>query len=103
MAVTIIRTTYSSVLKNNMDFSTALGDGNGRLIAQGLTLPLHLGSMPDAFLSVLRHFDGDIEPGDIFVLNDPFDGGTHLPDIFLLKPKKQYLQVLNSHTSYRMV
>ncbi len=86
MAVTIIRTTYSSVLKNNMDFSTALGDGNGRLIAQGLTLPLHLGSMPDAFLSVLRHFDGDIEPGDIFVLNDPFDGGTHLPDIFLLKP-----------------
>ena len=69
-----------------MDFSTAIGDSEGRLVAQGLTLPLHLGSMPDAFEAVLRRFDGDIHPDDVFVLNDPFEGGTHLPDIFLLKP-----------------
>jgi N-methylhydantoinase B len=86
MAVTVVRTTYSSVLKNNMDFSTAVGSADGRLVAQGLTLPLHLGSMPDAFAAVLRRFEGDIHPGDAFILNDPFDGGTHLPDIFLLKP-----------------
>ena len=86
MALTVVRTTYSSVLKNNMDFSTALGDGEGRLVAQGLTLPLHLGSMPDAFEAVLRRFEGDIHPGDVFVLNDPFEGGTHLPDLFVLKP-----------------
>ncbi len=86
MALTVVRTTYSSVLKNNMDFSTAIGDGEGRLVAQGLTLPLHLGSMPDAFEAVLRRFDRDIHPGDVFVLNDPFEGGTHLPDIFVLRP-----------------
>ena len=86
MALTVCRTTYSAVLRDNMDFSTALTDGEGRLIAQGLTLPAHLGSIPTAILSVLRHFGDDMHPGDVFIMNDPFDGGMHLPDIFVFKP-----------------
>ena len=86
MALTVCRTTYSGVLRDNMDFSTALTDGDGRLIAQGLTLPGHLGSVPTAIESVLRHYGDDIHPGDIYVMNDPFDGGMHLPDIFIFKP-----------------
>ena len=58
----------------------------GRLIAQGLTLPLHLGSIPDAIAEVVRKFDGRISPGDQFLLNDPYQGGTHLPDFYLFKP-----------------
>ena len=94
MSITILRTTYSSVLKGGMDFSTALCDARGRLVAQGLTLPALLGSIPSALLgsipsaleSVIRHFGNEIRPGDLYVLNDPFDGGTHLPDIFVFKP-----------------
>ena len=86
MAVTIFRTAYSSVLKGAMDYSTALCDADGRPIAQGLTIPLHLGSIPSAAESVMRHFGNDICPGDVYILNDPFDGGMHLPDIFLFQP-----------------
>ena len=86
MALTIFRTTYSGVLKDNMDYSTALADADGKLVAQGLTLPGHLGSVPTAMASIMRHFAGDIAPGDVFIMNDPFDGGMHLPDIFIFKP-----------------
>jgi N-methylhydantoinase B len=86
MALTIHRTTYSGVLKDNMDYSTAFCDGDGILVAQGLTLPGHLGSMPTAMAAVLRKFEGKIRPGDVFAMNDPFDGGMHLPDIFVFKP-----------------
>ena len=86
MAVTICRTTYSGVLRDNMDFSTGFADGDGNLVGQGLTIPLHLGSTPTALKAVLDRFDGDIHPGDMFVLNDPFEGGMHLPDIFIFKP-----------------
>lgn len=86
MALAIFRTTYSGVLKDNMDYSTAFADANGRLVAQGLTLPGHLGSIPTALASVMRHFGDAMHEGDIYVLNDPFDGGMHLPDIFVFKP-----------------
>jgi len=86
MALTVFRTTYSGVLKDNMDYSTAMFDGAGVLVAQGLTLPGHLGSMPTAMASVLEIFDNDIHPGDVFVFNDPFRGGMHLPDVFVFKP-----------------
>ena len=86
MALTITRTTYSGVLKDNMDFSTALADAEGKLVAQGLTLPGHLGSIPTALAAVMRRFGDDVRPGDIFIMNDPFDGGMHLPDIFVFKP-----------------
>ena len=86
MALTVMRTTYSGVLKDNMDFSTALADADGKLVAQGLTLPGHLGSIPTALESIMRQFGDNMGPGDIFIMNDPFDGGMHLPDIFVIKP-----------------
>jgi N-methylhydantoinase B len=86
MALTIFRTTYSCVLKDNMDYSTGLADADGKLIAQGLTLPAHLGSVPTALAAIMRHFGDDMAPGDVFIMNDPFDGGMHLPDIFIFKP-----------------
>jgi N-methylhydantoinase B len=86
MALTIVRTTYSGVLKDNMDFSTAFADADGKLVAQGLTLPGHLGSIPTALAATMRHYGDDMQPGDIFILNDPFDGGMHLPDIFVFQP-----------------
>jgi N-methylhydantoinase B len=86
MALTIARTSYSSVIKGSMDFSTAICDGRGKMVAQGLTLPQHLGSIPVALASVLRHYDNEMHDGDVYVMNDPFDGGMHLPDIFLFKP-----------------
>jgi N-methylhydantoinase B len=86
MALTVVRTTYSGVLKDNMDYSTGFADAEGRLVAQGLTLPGHLGSVPTAMASIMRHYRDDIHEGDVFIMNDPFDGGMHLPDIFVFKP-----------------
>jgi N-methylhydantoinase B len=86
MALTICRTTYSGVLRDNMDFSTAFADANGKLVAQGLTLPAHLGSTPTALDVVVERFGTTMQPGDMYILNDPFDGGMHLPDIFIFKP-----------------
>jgi N-methylhydantoinase B len=86
MVLTIYRTAYSGVLKNIMDYSAALCDTQGRLAAQGLALPGHLCSIPVALQAVLRHFGDDIAEGDILINNDPYDGGMHLPDIFIFKP-----------------
>jgi N-methylhydantoinase B len=86
MALTVLRTTYSGVLKDNMDYSTGFADADGRLVAQGLTLPGHLGSVPTAMQSIMRHYGADMSDGDVFIMNDPFDGGMHLPDIFVFKP-----------------
>ena len=86
MALTVVRTTYSGVLKDNMDFSTGFADAQGKLVAQGLTLPGHLGSVPTAMDSIMRHYGNDMAEGDVFIMNDPFDGGMHLPDIFIFKP-----------------
>ena len=86
MALTICRTTYSGVLRDNMDFSTAFADANGKLVAQGLTLPGPLGSIPTALDVIVERFEDEIHPEDMFIMNDPFDGGMHLPDIFIFKP-----------------
>src|SRR5690242_15500090 len=86
MALTVFRTTYSGVLKDNMDYSTGFADADGRLVAQGLTLPGHLGSVPTAMAAIMRHYADDMADGDVFIMNDPFDGGMHLPDIFVFKP-----------------
>ena len=86
MAVTVCRTTYSGVLRDNMDFSTSISDGEGTVISQGLTLPMHLGSVNTALRAVLERFEGQMHEGDVYLLNDPFEGGMHLPDIFLFKP-----------------
>src|SRR5437867_12799392 len=77
MALTIYRTAYSGVLKDGMDYSTAFCDGDGRTVAQGLTMPGHLGSFPDALGATLKRFGHRMKPGDIYCLNDPFEGGMH--------------------------
>ena len=86
MAVTVCRTTYSGVLRDNMDFSTSIADPRGDVVAQGLTLPMHLGSVRTALAAVLARYGSDMREGDVYALNDPFEGGMHLPDIFMFKP-----------------
>ena len=86
MAVSVIRTSHSETVKSAMDFSTALCDTKGEIIAQGVTLPNQLGSLPDAVAAILREFGGTFVPGDVVMLNDPFAGGMHLPDVFVVKP-----------------
>jgi N-methylhydantoinase B len=87
MALTVMRTAHSGIVKDAMDYSTAFCDRQGRVVAQGLTILMHLGSFPDAVASVLSQYEGRIAPGDIFILNDPYSsGGIHLPDIYVIKP-----------------
>ena len=86
MAMTVVRTARSFIVKEALDFSTALFTRDAKLIAQGTCLPLHLGSMPVALDAVRAAFGGEMAPGDLFILNDPYDGGTHLPDIIATKP-----------------
>ena len=81
MGHVLIRGAYSPNIKERQDCSTALFDASGRLIAQAEHIPVHLGAMPDAVGVVLGK---DPKPGDVFVVNDPFAGGTHLPDITLI-------------------
>ncbi len=86
MALTIVRTCRSGHVKHSGDFSTAIADGSGQLLAQGVTSPFHLGAMPDALTAIMRDYSERITDGDVFVLNDPFNGGMHLPDVFIIKP-----------------
>ncbi|PKB72948.1 MAG: hypothetical protein BZY75_04580 [SAR202 cluster bacterium Io17-Chloro-G7] len=86
MALTVVRTARSAVIKHGMDFSTALFTADGQQVAQGLTLPPHLGSMAPALAGVMNAFGDDVQPDDVFANNDPYEGASHLPDIFLFKP-----------------
>ncbi|MFI5610243.1 hydantoinase B/oxoprolinase family protein [Amycolatopsis sp. NPDC051903] len=86
MAITIVRTAHSQIVASSMDFSAALCDAGGRVIAQANTCPVHLGSIPDAMDAVLAEFGASIRPGDVYLLNDPSRGGMHLPDIFAVAP-----------------
>ena len=86
MSLRIVRTAISDGIKGLMDFSTAICDRSGRVVVQGLNLPLHLGAVPDAMEAFLRAFGASIQPGDVYLLNDPYSGGMHLPDIFVCRP-----------------
>src|SRR5881394_152257 len=82
MGVTLRRTSFSPNIKERRDYSCAVFDSAGRVIAQGDHMPVHLGSMPMAVAAALREVT--IEPGDVVAVNDPFAGGTHLPDVTLI-------------------
>ena len=86
MAMTVVRTARSFVVKEALDFSTALFNARGDLIAQGTCLPLHMGAMPYSIEAAKRAFDGEMRAGDIYVMNDPWDGSTHLPDVVCVQP-----------------
>jgi N-methylhydantoinase B len=83
MGAVLIRSAFSANIKERRDCSTALFDEAGRMIAQAEHIPVHLGALPDAVAAVRDHEPG---PDDVFILNDPYAGGTHLPDITLVSP-----------------
>jgi N-methylhydantoinase B len=82
MGVALRRTAHSPNIKERRDYSCAVFDAAGQVVAQGDHMPVHLGSMPMAVAAALR--ESSIEPGDVIALNDPFSGGTHLPDVTLV-------------------
>jgi N-methylhydantoinase B len=69
-----------------MDFSAALCGPTGETVAQAVTIPLQLGSIPDAMRALLEHYGDDLHPGDVYIVNDPFDGASHTPDVFVARP-----------------
>ncbi|MBI3515474.1 MAG: hydantoinase B/oxoprolinase family protein [Proteobacteria bacterium] len=87
MALVIMRSAYSPVVRDSMDYSTALCDRHGEIIAQGLTLAVQLGAFPDGMRTILAEPTADLRDGDVFIFNDPYGaGGQHLPDIYVIKP-----------------
>lgn len=87
MALVVMRSAYSPVVRDSMDYSTALLDRQGRIIAQGLTLAVQLGAFPDAMTYVRSEMADGLEPGDVLIANDPYGaGGQHLPDLYIIKP-----------------
>src|SRR5438045_3061669 len=84
MGVSLRRTAFSPNIKERRDYSCAVFDRRGRLIAQGDHMPVHLGSMPMSVKAALEHCQ--LQPGDVVILNDPYAGGTHLPDVTMVAP-----------------
>src|SRR3954468_11898695 len=83
MGAVLIRSAHSANIKERRDCSTGLFDADGEMVMQAEHIPVHLGAMPAAVAAVLRH---EHAPGDAWILNDPFEGGTHLPDITVISP-----------------
>jgi N-methylhydantoinase B len=86
MAYTVMRTARSSIVRDVLDYSCTLCDAEGLILAQAKTVALHLGAVPDAVAAMLAKFGKDLAPGDVIIFNDPYNGGMHLPDIFMFKP-----------------
>lgn len=86
VAYTVLRTAKSEIVKDVMDYSAAICNADGHMIAQAKTIALHLGAVPDAMSEVLARHRDDLKPGDAIILNDPYQGGMHLPDIFMFMP-----------------
>src|SRR5437660_788583 len=94
MGAVLIRSSFSANIKERRDCSTALFDERGRMVAQAEHIPVHLGAMPDAVAAVRRHDPG---AGDTFILNDPYAGGTHLPDVTLVSRTPVGFAVTRAH------
>ena len=86
MRVVLAKTAYSPLLKSAGDYSCGVFDAQGEMVAQGPDLPIHLGSMPDAVRAVVAAFAADVHDGDVFLHNDPYFGGSHLPDVNVVRP-----------------
>ena len=104
MAYTVVRIARSEIVKDVMDFSAALCDAEGRMVAQAKTIALHLGAIPEAIAAVLEKFGDDLHDGDVVIVNDPYHGGMHLPDIFMFVPlfhggkRRAFAVVICHHT-----
>ena len=86
MGEAMLRTSYSQILNSSRDFSTAICDARSRLVAQAEHIPIHVGALAFAAESVNAYFDGTVKPGDVYLLNDPYFGGSHLPDVTAFIP-----------------
>jgi N-methylhydantoinase B len=86
MGEAMLRTSYSQILNASRDFSTAICGDGGRLVAQAEHIPVHVGALPWAVKAVVEFFGDDVHPGDVFLLNDPYFGGSHLPDLTAFVP-----------------
>ena len=86
MGEAMLRTSYSQILNSSRDFSMAICAADGDLVAQAEHIPVHVGAMPWAARSLVEHFGTDVHPGDVFLLNDPYFGGSHLPDVTAFVP-----------------
>jgi N-methylhydantoinase B len=103
MGEAMLRTSYSQILNSSRDFSLAVCDTKGRLIAQADHLPVHVGALPWATLAVEQRFN-DVRPGDVILLNDPYHGGSHLPDLTAFVPvfdggKRLLWTIVRAHQS----
>ena len=103
MGEAMLRTSYSQILNSSRDFSLAICDTDGRLIAQADHLPVHVGALPWATLAVEERFK-DVKPGDVILLNDPYHGGSHLPDLTAFVPvfagdKRLLWTIVRAHQS----
>src|SRR5207245_6833655 len=99
MAEQILRTCYSFVIYNR-DFSSALHDANGNSAAQGnQDIAVHVGTLHFTCKDVMRAFEGDMHPGDVYAINDPYAGGTHCPDVLRIRPSFADGNVIASCTS----
>jgi N-methylhydantoinase B len=85
MGVTLRRSAFSPNIRERLDFSCAVFDSEAHMVAQAAHIPVHLGSMPASVEYAVHHFDG-FQPGDMIILNDPYHGGTHLPDVTMVSP-----------------
>ncbi len=86
MGEAMLRTSYSQILNSSRDFSTAICSANGDLAAQAEHIPVHIGALPWAVRALCDQFGEDVHPGDVFLLNDPYHGGSHLPDLTAFVP-----------------
>jgi N-methylhydantoinase B len=87
MALTLMRTSHSGIVRDSLDFSTAICDRDGQTLAQGVCTPMQLGSFYDAMRKLITDWQGRIDPGDVFIFNDPYAAaGQHLPDIYIVMP-----------------
>ena len=86
MRVVLAKTAYSPILKSAGDYSCGVFDDQGAMVAQGPDLPIHLGSMPDAVRAIVQTYGKDVHDGDVFIHNDPYFGGSHLPDVNVIRP-----------------
>ena len=104
MGEAMLRTSYSQILNSSRDFSTAISDPIGRLVAQAEHVPIHVGALPWAVESVAKVFAGAAQPGDVYLLNDPYHGNNHLPDLTVFVPvfaagKLVFWSINRSHQS----
>ena len=86
MKIVLAKTAFSPILKVAGDYSCGIFDQSGLMVAQGPDLPVHLGSMPEAVKAICSVFRDDMRDGDVFIHNDPYFGGTHLPDVNVVTP-----------------